>query len=84
MKTCLHLHSDNSEQSVFYHLIDDILLVNQGDIVDYGQKYFHLLGIRAKEEFERFGLSKEKYKVLSTHLEVSGTENEIYVFLKPI
>jgi len=84
MKTCIHLHTEESEQSVFYQLVDEDIKTNVGDIFEYSDKYYYQLGRKAKEEFDKEDLKTGKYKVVSAYLEPTIDGTERYIFIRPI
>lgn len=84
MKTIIHLHTNNSEESVFYQLVDEDINVKVGETFNYSDKYYYQLGNKSKQEFEEAGLSTGNYKVVSAYLESSIDGTEKYIFIRPI
>lgn len=84
MRTIIHLHTNDSEESVFYQLVDEDINVKVGELFNYSDKYYYQLGNKAKQEFEAAGLSIGNYKVISAYLEPSIDSKEKYIFIRPI
>lgn len=84
MRACLHLFTKNSENSVFYQILNEDVELQQNDIFEYSDYYYFKLDEEARKIFDKSGLEKGQYYVHSTRSEPNEYWGEIrYLFLKP-
>ena len=86
MQTCLYLHTENSQDWVFWQMLDHTINLKEGDVFEYDQRHYDDLNSKSQQEFDRSGAKFGKYVVETTAIE---DKNKFYgkyksLFLKPI
>ncbi|MFK8272263.1 hypothetical protein [Capnocytophaga canimorsus] len=82
MKACLHLFREGRENSDFYQILNSDIDLSEGSILNYNDYYYDQLDTQSKNDFERRGVKKGKYKVFSTRIEIEPERGELrYLFL---
>lgn len=85
MPTCIHLYSEDSDRSVFYHVYREDIIVKTDDIFNFSYSFYSSLPENYKKTFDKFKLKIGKYTVTSTYTEENEFDGKIrYIFLKPI
>lgn len=85
MRACLHLYTKTSQDSVFYQMLNEDIVLKENEIFEYSDHYYQMLDSEAKKDFDRSGLKNEKYQVISTRTEPNEYWGDIrYLFLKPL
>ena len=85
MSACLHLYTETSDNSVFFQILQEDLALKENDLLEYDDKFYSILDSEAKKAFNRSGLKKGKYKVISTKTEPNDYWGETrYLFLRSV
>ncbi|MFK8297687.1 hypothetical protein ACI76O_05160 [Capnocytophaga cynodegmi] len=84
MKACLSLYRvrEGRENPDFYQILNNDIDLSEGSILNYNDYYYNQLDAQSKDDFERRGMKKGKYKVFSTRIEFEPEWGELrYLFL---
>ncbi len=85
MRSCLHLYTRTSKDSVFYQILKEDIELIENDKFEYDDRFYNILDSEAKKLFNQSGLKKGTYNVIGTKTESNEYWGEIrYLFLKPI
>jgi hypothetical protein len=86
MKTSLHLYTEQSEEPVFWQMLDHAINLKEGDVFEYGQRDYDELESKLQKEFDSSGAKLGKYVVDSTSIENNNAFYGKYksLFLKPL
>lgn len=85
MRACLRLSTKESEDSVFFQILNEDINLSENDILKYSDYHYNLLDNDAKRIFDESGLKKENYIVTFTRTEPNEYWGGVrYLFLKPV
>lgn len=85
MRACLHLLTQESEESVFYQILNEDIELNNATTFEYSQYHLNLLDDNAKRIFNNSGLELGNYSILDSRTEENDYWGEIrYIFLRAI
>lgn len=84
MKTCLHLYTPTSKDSVFYHILKYNVGLVEGDEINYHEQFLNYLSEKELKEFNQAGFGNTNFKVISTEVILTVGENMKYIFMRQI
>jgi hypothetical protein len=85
MRASLHFYTENSDEPVFYQILEHDVQTNDSNVFEYDQRDYNDLDSKAQKDFDSYRLKLGKYTVLSSRIEKNEYWGELrHLFLKPI